>query len=181
MTALPTNVTYGQVTGRFILATADSSDPDTVPDAIPASGSLRFTPAPAYILDPTADPDPAWIMPQPVDGTLDAQGYLVDSFGNRGVWLVATDDSSLIPVNWTYRVTFALNVNIAAINIAVPGGVTSDLSLIAPLPATPGTTVVVTAETAQRAEAALAAMPKILFNPTESTSGQPDGTLVARW
>lgn len=138
---MPTNVSYGRVIGQWLLAVGDSTTPDT-PDATPAAGTITFTPSVPRVLDTTATPNPVTITPQPVACTLDADGYLTDGQGNPGVWLVATDDPDNNPTGWTYTVRVALTgLSPQTYNIAVAADTTSDMSLVAPVPSSPGTAI----------------------------------------
>ena len=94
MSETPTNVTpppdltYGYVDGRIILAIGDRSDGGRMPDPIPAEGlTVTFTPATTILK--VAAPTPATVIKQPIVCGVDANGYLVDGQGARGVWLVA--------------------------------------------------------------------------------------------
>lgn len=86
MTALPAEVTYGKVVGQFLLAVQDGVDADSLPDAQPAQGTIRFEP-----LQPNQrllQPTPATLTSRLKTCSLDGEGFLVDAQGNRGVWLV---------------------------------------------------------------------------------------------
>lgn len=110
--ALPTNVGYGKVVGRFLLGYADGVDNDLFPDGVPAKGSVFFTPSPAYLKDATASPAPATILPAVVEARLNDEGYVcgpqTSDFSDPGVRLVATDDDQLNPKNWTWKADFRL-------------------------------------------------------------------------
>jgi hypothetical protein len=106
--ALPTNVGYGTVTGRFMLAYADGSDGDLFPDGVAAKGTVYFTPSPVYLRNSSAAPAPVTILPSTVECSLDADGYVLGTDGSAGVRLVATDDADNNPVNWTWSVEFRL-------------------------------------------------------------------------
>ena len=102
MSETPTNVTpppdltYGYVDGRIILAIGDRSDAGRMPDPVPADGmTVTFTPANTILK--VASPTPATVIKQPIVCTVDANGYLVDGQGARGVWLVTG----------TYKVTYS--------------------------------------------------------------------------
>ncbi|AWG01182.1 hypothetical protein DZF92_04585 [Clavibacter michiganensis subsp. insidiosus] len=88
MPELPAALTYGYVVGRYLLAIGDTTrDDDRLPDPIAASGTVRFRPTVAAIrsaggLSPV-------VVPQLVTATLDDEGWLTDTAGSRGVWLVA--------------------------------------------------------------------------------------------
>lgn len=102
MTETPTNVTtppdltYGYVDGRIILAIGDRSDAARMPDPVPADGmTVTFTPANTILKVTT--PTPATVIKQPIVCGVDANGYLIDEQGARGVWLVTG----------TYKVTYS--------------------------------------------------------------------------
>lgn len=138
---------YGRVTGRFLAAVGDSTDDtDVLPDAVPVSGTVTFTPSAAALLVPSATPDPATVLPVPVTCTLDDQGYLSRN-GVRGVWLMATNDVSVNPTGYTYTVSFTgLNaagqsVKYSDFSISVLSATTQDLSVLAPVTASNGVTI----------------------------------------
>lgn len=107
-TDLPTNLGYGTVVGRFLLAYADGSDVDLNPDGVAATGSIFFVPSVNAVRNATASPAPVTIMPATVECTLDSEGYLVGPQGSRGVRLIATDDPDTTPNNWYWTVKFNL-------------------------------------------------------------------------
>lgn len=87
MTALPAELTYGKVVGRFIFAAADApTDPDVLPDAVPAQGTVTLTPLNPHIK--TTSPRPTLVVKRPLTYSLDAEGYLTDENGLDGVWVV---------------------------------------------------------------------------------------------
>lgn len=144
--ALPSNVNYGTVTGRFLLAYADGVDANAQPDGVPAKGSVLFTPSPAYVKNLTATPAPVTILPATVECSLDSEGYLLGSDGSRGVRLIATDDPDNNPVEWTWRVDFRLTDQqdvptrgLARFSFELPSGVVVDLAALAPVPSADGT------------------------------------------
>lgn len=142
---LPTNVNYGTVIGQFLLAYADSADVDPQPDGIAAKGSIYFRPSPTKILDGTSTPNPVTILPAVVEATLDSSGYLCGYGTTRGISLVATDDTDLQPLNWTWTAEFRLTdqtdtpVAIPSFSFALPSGTTVDLAVASPVPASNGT------------------------------------------
>lgn len=147
---LPSNVSYGTVVGRFLLAYADGVDSDQYPDGVPAKGTILFTPAPANIKDTSAVvglvPTPVTMLPATIQCALDNEGYLLGSDGERGVRLLATDDPDLNPVDWTWQVDYRLtdqdDVAVRGIpthDIEVPGGQVTDLTLVAPIAGSDGT------------------------------------------
>jgi hypothetical protein len=146
MADIPSNLSYGTVTGRFLLAYADSNDSGLEPDAVPAKGSVYFTPSPNYIKDVTASPAPVTILPASVECALDADGYVLGYTGSQGVRLVATDDPQGNPVNWTWSVEFRLTDatgspvrTVPNFSFALPSGSTVDLTTAMPVPDANGT------------------------------------------
>lgn len=105
---LPTNLGYGTIVGRFLLAYADGSDEDLNPDGVAAMGSIFFVPSVNAVRNATASPAPVTIMPATVECTLDSEGYLVGPQGSRGVRLISTNDPDITPNNWYWTVKFKL-------------------------------------------------------------------------
>lgn len=147
--ALPTNVSYGTVTGRFMLAYADSSDVDPQPDGVPANGFVIFTPSPVKLLNAGASPAPVTILPAPVIANLNDEGYIEGFAGDAGIRLVATDDVDLNPLDWSWSVDFRLTdeagvaVNLPGFSFELPGNTTVDLTTVSPVPSADGTFFVV--------------------------------------
>jgi hypothetical protein len=148
---LPSNVSYGTVYGRFILAYGDSDDSGLEPDAAPAAGSVFFTASPILLKNASASPDPVTILPATVEITLDEDGYLraYDGEGGLGVRLVATDDPDNNPVGWTWRVDFRLTdqagtpVSLPSFSFSLPGDTEVDLTELSPVPSADGTFYIV--------------------------------------
>lgn len=143
---LPSNVGYGTVTGRFLLAYSDSADGDLYPDGAPAKGSVLFTPSPNFVKNVTASPAPVTILPATISCDLDSEGYLLGYTGTRGVRLVATDDADNNPVDWTWKVTFRLTDadgtptrGIPDFSFELPQGTTVDLTTAMPVTDANGT------------------------------------------
>ena len=142
---IPTNAGYGTVVGQFILAYGDSSDSGSEPDAIAASGSVIFTPSTGRIKDATASPNAVTILPAQVECQLDADGYILGYSGHQGVNLIATDDTDLNPVDWTWGVEFRLTdpagdpVKVPGFSFELPQGTTVDLTVVSPVPDANGT------------------------------------------
>lgn len=145
MANIPSNLSYGTVAGRFILAYADSVDSGSEPDAIPAQGSIFFKPSPILLKDVTASPSPVTILPATVEATLDSEGYLCGYGTTRGIILTATDDADAQPVDWTWGVEFRLTdsdgttISIPGFSFELPGGQTVDLTGLTPVPDANGT------------------------------------------
>jgi hypothetical protein len=146
MADIPSNLSYGTVTGRFLLAYADSNDSGLNPDAVPAQGTVYFTPSPNYIKDPSATPAPVTILPASIECQLDSEGYVVGYGTDRGVRLLATDDPQGNPVDWTWSVNFRLTDasgtpvrTIPDFSFELPAGTTVDLTDATPVPDANGT------------------------------------------
>jgi hypothetical protein len=143
--ALPSNVGYGTVVGRFLLAYADGSDGDSAPDGVPAKGSIFFKPSPVFLKDAGASPNPVTIVPSKVEATLDTNGYLLGPDGSQGIRLVATNDADLNPVDWTWEAEFAITdesgtpIKLDAFSFSLPQGTTVDLTQLSPVPDSDGT------------------------------------------
>lgn len=146
MADIPSNLSYGTVTGRFLLAYADSNDVGSNPDAVPAQGTVYFTPSPNYIKDATASPAPVTILPASIECDLDSEGYVIGYTGDRGVRLLATDDPQGNPVDWTWSVNFRLTDatgtpvrTIPDFSFELPAGTTVDLTSAIPVTDANGT------------------------------------------
>jgi hypothetical protein len=145
MANIPSNLSYGTVTGRFILAYSDTIDAGAEPDAVPAAGSVFFTASPIFIKDTTASPAPVTILPAVVEATLNADGYICGFGTTPGVNLVATDDPQGNPVNWTWSVEFRLTDQsgipfpLPGFSFSLPSGQTVDLTVLSPVPSADGT------------------------------------------
>jgi hypothetical protein len=147
MSNIPSNVSYGTVKGRFIVAYSDSVDSGLEPDALPAAGSVFFTASPILLKNQTASPDPVTILPATVEVVLDEDGYLRSFEGEAGlgVRLVATDDPDNNPVDWTWRVDFRLTdqagtpVSLPSFSFSLPSNATVDLTDLSPVPSANGT------------------------------------------
>lgn len=108
---------YGKVKGRFMSVGGDGADPDTLPDTVPLSGTVRFVASASSFLVVAAVPDPAVVLPAPVTVTLDEYGYLALN-GVQGVWLLApTADTN--PAVWTWHVEF--NLTLASVPVLYAG------------------------------------------------------------
>lgn len=123
--ALPSNVGFGTVVGRFL----DS-------EGTPITGQFTFTPSPKNLKNIAALPSPVTILPKPVVATLDGTGSLSTT-------LIATDDPDNNPSDWTYTVSFSSQqAKIDPFSITVPEGSTQDLTVLAPVAASAGNAIV---------------------------------------
>lgn len=140
---LPTGLTYGRVTGRFADMVGDTpADVDADPEMTPISGlQITFVAAPSRLLDAF---DKITFLPQPVKCTTNSDGVLIDSSGNVGVSLVATDQPSSVlnPTDFTYTVTITrAGAVLNQFPIKVPSGSVQDLTTLAPVPSSAGNAV----------------------------------------
>ena len=133
MSDLPSNVGYGTVVGKFLVASPDSADAGFNPDAVAATGTVTFTAAPLRLIDAGAVP-PVTIFPTPTVCTLNSSGVLAATEGGTGVTLLATEDPDLSPVGWTYTVTVAITGHPAyEFDMSLPVGATVDLATVTPV------------------------------------------------
>jgi len=137
---LPSNISYGTVVGRFLIAYQDSSDANLYPDGAPASGSILFVPSVTRLKNPTALPAPVTIIPTTIECGLDNEGYLIGANGNRGISLIATNDTDNNPTGWTWKVSYKLTDpsgtplrGVGSYDLSVPAGQTIDLITNAPV------------------------------------------------
>lgn len=134
MTTLPAEVTYGHVVGRFLLAVADGTDSDRMPDAVPASGTITFKPK--NIVQRTAT-EPATIIRADVKCTVGNDGWLVDPRNSEGVWLTVGRYDVVFQFTGAILAGFEIEVTNAH-TLASP----LDLTTAAPLTPTPQQTLV---------------------------------------
>jgi hypothetical protein len=148
MADIPSNVSYGTVIGRFLLAYADTDDSGLAPDAEPAQGTIFFTPSAPILKNINASPAPVTILPATVQAALNDNGY-IKSFGGTsgiGIRLIATDDEDNNPYGWTWRADFRLTdqsgapVSIPSFNFELPADSTVDLTIASPVTLSDGIT-----------------------------------------
>ena len=152
--SFPENITTVPVTGRLLAGTVDGPKPTTGRQAVSARFLVEFTPEILKVPAPGAAGGPTTFyragLPATVRAVVDADGYLCtpdpDNFKIpmfRGVRLIATDDPALAVTNWTWRVTISTieGRQVEAYSIAVPASAATnglDLTLLAPVPSSPG-------------------------------------------
>lgn len=193
--ALPNNISYTRVTGRFLRAVTDTTgDLDTLPDSDPLIGlSVTFTPSlsPNRVKNVGAVP-PVTIVIDPVEATTNEEGDIVSPSGDRGVWLVSSDDPDLNPHGWTYTARIGgTGFPTVEITFVAPSDAELDIATLMPVPVNPGAALVewqaAVAETeanADRAEAAADEAAATLvsvrnFNGTPATNKRVVITLSA--
>ncbi len=141
MANVASTLSYGTVTGRFLLSYADSVDEGLNPDLASATGTVYFKPSATKILNTASS---ATILPAVAEATIDSEGYLCGYGTTRGIRLSATDDPASNPTDWTWTVTFSLTdasgtpVNIAPFSFELAAGSTVDLASVSPVPAANG-------------------------------------------
>lgn len=87
MADLPPEITYGYVMDWIALAEGDGPDTGRDPDArYPENLTVTFSPSTKQMN--VTGPIPGRVFPQPVTCTIGTDGYLTDSEGAQGVWLV---------------------------------------------------------------------------------------------
>ncbi|MFE3229557.1 hypothetical protein [Nocardia sp. NPDC059228] len=158
---------YGKVVGRFLVNiahgpyTAPGSGNDDLPEFPPLAGTVTFTAEAPKVLVAAAQPAPATYvqLPDHYVCELDELGYLTWR-GRRGIRLVAPN-ADTNPNQWTWRVSFALQyegepVTLEPFSFTVPEYMAGpdpanpdtgasglvDLTLVSPVPASPGNAVV---------------------------------------
>jgi hypothetical protein len=122
---LPVDVDTVMVSGTFV-------DND---DGTPCAGTVEFVPHVCHWAAPSTT-----IIGTPVTVTLDAAGHF-------DVELIATDDTDLNPVDWTYQVRVRVRAGDYAsaysFDMAAPSGAAIDLADVTPVYASDGNAVVV--------------------------------------
>jgi hypothetical protein len=138
-------VLFGTVTGRIVATIADRlGDPDALPDVVPVTGKVRFTPSVDAAISST---EGAIILPTPIEADLDEQGYISIN-GVRGASLIATDSPDLNPSGFTYTVSFIdlkfdkFPLAYKSFSMALPAGTTVDLSTVTPVKTSNGATII---------------------------------------
>lgn len=136
--ALPSNVSYGTVVGKFIRAVGAGSTPGSGDTGVPLDGlSVEFSPSTTVFRNQTAS-TPVTILADPIKATTNAQGVLVGPNGDPGVELIATDDPDLTPAGWTWNVRIAGPGVVSRFAFLLPGDTTVDLASVIPVPSNPG-------------------------------------------
>ena len=154
MADIPSPLTYGTVTGRFISILADSADPGEAPDAVPLEGTVTITPN--VRLFKLADGSVA--VAQAIVARVVA-GELRGPDGVTPLRVLATDSPGISPSPVQYNAQIALigvTAQPAPITFEVPSNGTVDLGTISSVPAAPPVQTIVSDETRIAAEAAAA-------------------------
>ncbi|CAM4499127.1 hypothetical protein NONI108955_36435 [Nocardia ninae] len=151
---------YGKVVGRFLANVIDGADVEDLPEFLPLSGTVTFSADAPKVLVAGAQPPATYVqLPKHYECQLNKFGYLTWR-GKPGVRLVAPN-AATNPSQWTWRVSFDLSydgdrVPMDSFSFVVPEYVPGpdpanpdagsiglvDLTLAAPVPASPGNAVV---------------------------------------
>lgn len=125
MAVLPVTINVGTLTGD--LGTLETTPPSGL-SSLPITGTLSFQAAPTYFVDVSAK---KIFFPKPFSIDLVGGKFTVD--------VLATDEEDLMPIAWTWKISFALTgVSIGPMNVAVPGGSTQDLTQVIALASSGG-------------------------------------------
>ena len=163
MAAVPSEVNYGRITAHFVAFLADLEDDDLIPDEIPLNGTVILTPTVGILKFPNTVPPRTAVIQTVrcplIDGHLYPPGTpLGGPFPPvPGVIVVASDQPAGLPTTVQWTATFELvgaRVQPRPITFNVPANGVVDLTTVMPATPTPGTVVVVSTESAERAEAA---------------------------
>ena len=124
---LPPGVNVGVVRGKYVRAIDDGVDANINTDAIPANGTITFTPSAPYVT---------------INGVtviLETRTAILDHTGEFLIELVSTTNSGPA-TNWDYRVDFNIpGLRLPSYNILVPPGLNADLSTLTPVVSRPPT------------------------------------------
>jgi hypothetical protein len=156
--ALPENLSYTYITGRFLRAVADTGDPDVFPDGIPITGlTITFTPdiTPPRVKNATSVP-PVTMNLEPITATTDAEGDVITvASAAKGVYLVSSDDPDLDPHGWTYKVKITgTGFTEITFSFIARSGETMDLTSMVPVPVNPGAAIALWEQVVDQAETA---------------------------
>lgn len=111
--AVPASVSTGTVTGTFVSTTGE-----------PKSGRVWFTPS---FDSGIVAGDNVIVLPERAGAALDANGHFE-------IVLVATNDPDLVPLNFTYVVSFDLSrVDLPSFSMSLAADATVDLADIFPV------------------------------------------------
>ena len=163
MAAVPSEVNYGRITAHFVAFLADLEDDDLIPDEIPLNGTVILTPTVGILKFPNTVPPRTAVIQTVRCPLIEGHLYPPDTPIDGpfppvpGVVVVASDQPAGLPdvVQWT--ASFSLENTSAQPNpvtFNVPANGVVDLTTVLPSTPAPGTVVVVSTETAERAEAA---------------------------
>ena len=148
--ALPSNMAFGKIVGRFMRAIGDGSDADRDPDGIPLAGlKIVLTPSADVVRIKDAAPDPVTVFAESIACTTDSEGYVVQADENgdptnlRGVYVPATDTEWAQAVNlrWTVTIQAGGAAGTQRFSFLVPADSETDLTTVVPVPSNPGSQI----------------------------------------
>lgn len=129
-------VEFATITGRFMIAGNDASDPNTWPDVIPAKGKGRIIPSVGQVLVSDSVP-PATVKLATVQFELDAQGYISNPETKLRDVEVVAPSGAVNPSNFTYRIEFD-GTQFLGFDFLVTSGGTVDLTKVGRVATSPG-------------------------------------------
>lgn len=139
MADVPETIEHGRVTWSGFQAVADTDDPGQVPDMLPVSGTITFSPGAAHAISLPVTTADGVVFVRRVVATI-ADGVLVDADGEPGVTLVASSLDSATPGYFSWYASFTIDgvprmAWPSTVEFSLPAGETVDLKALAPLPA----------------------------------------------
>ena len=156
---VPEGVAYGTVYGEFMSFAADRADDaegqDGIPDKIPITGYVLFTPRVETVQWPELNPPITAVIQDVrcpvIEGVLYPPGTTPETAStvNAGVVLVATEQPGAVPPTVQYDVTFDLKGTKRQPQsrpINIPSGDYTDLASLRSVTPEPGTVVIVSSE-----------------------------------
>ena len=161
MAAVPSEVNYGRIRANFVAFIAD--DNGNVLEELPLEGNVILTPTVGVLRFPSTSPPRTAVIQTlqcpVIGGILYPPGTpLGGPFPSQtGVAAVASDQPAGLPTTVQWTASFSLENTSAQPNpvtFNVPANGVVDLTTVMPATPTPGTVVVVSTETAERAELA---------------------------
>lgn len=147
MALVASEIPTGLVTANFYAVSEDASDSDTKPELGIIGGAVLFEASASVLTYPTKS---STIIPRIFKGKFNSQGVLVPLNGaGTGIEMPATDSNLLLPLNYTWMVSFDLydlstgfRVEVEPFSFSVPQGKTVDLTVVRPVDSSPGTITV---------------------------------------
>jgi hypothetical protein len=137
--ALPGNIGFGTVTGKFMQAMVDGSDGGREPEGTPIAGmSIVFTPSITLARSLSAN---TIIALRSFPAVTDSTGTLIGPDGLPGIMLLATDDVDMDPSGWTWRADITGSGVSMSFSFSLPEGSTLDLASIVAVPSSNGSTI----------------------------------------
>ena len=180
--ALPANVGFCFVHGRFIRAILDGNDSDRDPDGVPITNltlTFRADLERPVVRNLTATP-PVVIAVDPIVVKTNTDGDLVGSDDAGGIYLVASNDADLDPHGWTYTVSIVgPTFPKQTVTFVAPEGGDVDLATVIEVPASPGSALLAwqaaVAQTQANVATAEAARAAAVAAAASISKGTPNG------